>query len=68
MKLDTTKVIAYLQKCKSKRFTTMSLANKFKVTKQQAAAGVAILRIKDIVEPDVPAKTKDGVSRWVFTG
>lgn len=65
-RLDTTKVIEYVKK--KKRFTTMDIARQFKVSKMQGAAAVSIMRIKEIVEADTPAKTEDGVSRWVYTG
>lgn len=65
-RLDSTKVLEWAKKKKS--FTTAQVQDTFKVTKMQAAAGIAILRIKEVVEPASPPKTDTGVSRWVYTG
>jgi hypothetical protein len=65
-RLDSQKVLAHFQKRGT--LTTQQVATYHKVTPQQAAAGIAILRIKDVVEPADPPKTKDGVSRWTYTG
>lgn len=65
-RLDSSKVLEWAKK--KKTFTTSDVQTIFKVTKMQAAAGIAILRIKEVVEPASPAKTDTGVSRWVYTG
>ncbi len=49
-------------------FTTENVMSRFNITKQSAAANIAILRIRRDVEPDSPPKTKDGISRWVWVG
>jgi hypothetical protein len=57
-------VLTFAQK--AKRFTTQGVAGRFKVPKQRAAACIAILRIKEVVESD--GKTRDGDSKWVYCG
>ncbi len=66
MRLDSNKVATY---CKRRgTFTTDDVAKWFKVTRQHAAAPIAILRIKDWVRPADPHKTAEGVSRWDWVG
>lgn len=65
-KLNTQKVIEFAKK--KGRFTTAQVASKFKATKMQAAACIAIMRIKEVVQRDTPGKTRSGSSRWIFTG
>lgn len=65
-RLNTEKVIAFARK--KKAFTTDEVARRFKGTRMQAAACIAIMKIKGIVERSNPSKTPQGVSRWNFTG
>lgn len=65
-RLDSSKVAEFARK--AKRFTTDSVATRFRVGKQQAAAAIAILRIKEVVQPDTPAKDPHGSSRWAWSG
>jgi hypothetical protein len=65
-RLDSSKVAEFARR--TRRFTTDRVATQFKVTRQKAAAAIAILRIKETVEPDVPAKDPAGVSRWIWVG
>lgn len=65
-RLDSSRVLTYARK--KKRFSTMDVANKFKVKKLQASAAIAILRIKEVIVRDDPSKDADGVSLWVWTG
>lgn len=60
-RLDSSEVFKFIGK--SIR-TTQEIAAHFKVRPQQAAAAVAILRIKGTVEPARPAKDDGGSSRW----
>ncbi len=64
--LDSNKVLEFARKTRS--FTTDGVARRFGVRRQQAAASIAILRIKEVVKPDDPAKDTNGSSRWVWTG
>ncbi len=64
-RLDSMKVLEYVTK-KARAFTTAEVAQHFKKREQQAAAAIAILRIKEKVVPADPPKTADGVSRWVL--
>lgn len=65
-RLDSKLVLKHIKK--HKHFTTDQIAEYFKKTRLQAAAAIAILRIKEVVEPDDPAKDADGSSRWVYIG
>jgi len=65
-RLDSRKVQAWAEKRKAAVFTTAQVADKFKVTFRQAAAGVAILRLREVLDPAQPPKTKDGISRWTL--
>lgn len=65
-RLDSSLVADFAKK--SKTFTTDGVATKFKVGRQQAAAAIAILRIKETVEPGKPAKDEKGSSRWTWVG
>lgn len=65
-KLDSSKVLQFAQK--EKRFTTADVVKRFRTSPGQAAAAIAILRIKEVLERDQPGKDDDGHSRWVFTG
>jgi len=67
-KTDSVVVIQWLKSCKSKEFTTGDVVDHFGVSMGSAAALIAILRIKEVITPNSPAKTEDGTSRWVFTG
>jgi len=62
-RLNADAVLVFLKKRKTVT-STDDIANHFKVGKQQAAASVAILRIKDVVEPATPPKGPDGTSLW----
>lgn len=53
--------------CARRTFTTKEVARKFRVRNQQAAAAIAILRIKEVVEPADPPKVK-GSSSWCWVG
>jgi hypothetical protein len=64
--LDSDKVLEFFKK-RRKVLSTQDIATRFKVRPQQAAAAVAILRIKSAVEPAEPSKTLEGVSRWQLT-
>jgi hypothetical protein len=64
-RLDTNQVITYVKNRKS--FTTDEVATYFDVSRGQAAASIAIMRIKNVVERAVP-KTKRGSSHWTFSG
>ena len=66
-RLESKKVAALFKK-RGSVLTTEQIANHFKVKIQKAAASIAILRIKEVVEPASPPKTDTGVSRWVYTG
>jgi len=44
--------------------TTQEIADHFGARSQQAAAAVAILRIKGTVRPANPPKDEEGISRW----
>lgn len=61
--LDTKLVIKYVRRRKS--FTTDDVARRFRVSRGQAAASVAIMRIKDVVERAHPARRR-GSSHWAF--
>lgn len=65
-RLDSSKVAEYAKK--SKIFTTDGVATHFRVGRQQAAAAIAILRIKETVHPGKPAKDPNGTSRWTWVG
>jgi len=60
-RLDSTEVFKFIGR--STR-TTKEIADHFKVRLGQAAAAVAILRIKETVAPAEPPKSPDGYSRW----
>jgi hypothetical protein len=60
-RLDSEKVYKFIG---GKVRTTAEIAAHFKVGLRQAAAAVAILRIKETVEPASPPKDSEGVSRW----
>lgn len=64
-RLDTARVIEYVRRRRS--FTTDEVAEKFKVRRGQAAAAIAIMRIKEVVERAEP-RSRNGSSHWVFTG
>jgi len=64
-RLDTGLVIDYVKVRKT--FTTDEVAMHFKASRGQAAATIAIMRIKEVVKPAVP-KTKNGSSHWTFMG
>lgn len=49
-----------------KRFSTGDVVEQFGVTPGSAAALVAILRIKEVIEPD--GKANDNTSRWRHVG
>lgn len=63
-RLDSEKVYQYIGK--SVR-TTQDIAKRFNVRAGQAAAAIAILRIKGTVVPATPKKDPHGVSRWCRT-
>lgn len=65
-KLDANEVAKYAKA--KKKFSTLDVVKHFKVRKMQAAAGIAILRIKEVVNPGNPAKDSAGVSQWVWVG
>ena len=60
-RLDSAQVFKFIGK--SVR-TTQEIADHFEVRGGQAAAAVAILRIKETVVPATPAKDQNGSSRW----
>ncbi len=64
--LDSSKVLEHVKKVK--KVTTQTVADKFKVKFQQAAAAIAILRIKEVIKPDSPSKDSNGISRWIWCG
>jgi hypothetical protein len=65
-KLDSNEVAAYCNGLG--HFTTDDVAKHFKVSRQHAAAPIAIMSLKGWAHPDNPAKDESGTSRWVFTG
>jgi hypothetical protein len=60
----TDHVIPFVRKVK--RFSTEDVAQKFNVSSGSAAALVAILRIKSLIESE--GKNDAGVSLWRYTG
>lgn len=64
MRLSSDKVATYCKRRKT--FTTDDVATKFKVTRRHAAAPIAILRLKEWIQPADPPKTDEGVSRWTW--
>ena len=67
VKADSMDVLAYIQK--RGVVSTAEVAAKFKIRTTQAAANLAILRIKDAIEPAAkPEKSKDKTSRWQVKG
>lgn len=60
-KLDTNLVIQYVRRRKS--FTTDEVAERFEATRGQAAATIAIMRIKTMVERAEP-RVRNGSSHW----
>lgn len=65
-RLDSSKVAVFAKRVKT--FTTDRVASQFKVGRQQAAAAIAILRIKDQVQPAAGAKDPSGSSHWTWSG
>jgi hypothetical protein len=67
-RLDSKKVLAHIQK--HKHFSSKQVARRFRVRLTQAVAAIAILRIKEVVEPGMPPDPddKDQSSRWIYTG
>lgn len=67
-KLDSNEVLKYARRRKT--FSTQQVADHFGVSKQQAAAGIAILRIKEVLERAEMAGVSNGdnSSRWTYTG
>ena len=63
--LNTELVIRYVKRRRS--FTTDEVAARFKATRGQAAATIAIMRIKSLVVRAIP-KTRSGSSHWMFAG
>ena len=62
--METDKVITFAKK--RKQFSTQQVASHFKIRKRQAAACIAIMRIKGLVERGYPPETLSGSSRWVY--
>jgi hypothetical protein len=62
-KITAEDVLAFMKKRKGP-VTTVEVADNFSMKVTRAAAFLAILRIKDAIEPASPPKTADGVSRW----
>jgi hypothetical protein len=65
--LDSNEVLKFAQR--RKKFSTKQVADHFQVGFQQAAAGIAILRIKEVLERGPASTSKsDRSSRWVYVG
>lgn len=60
-RLDSDRVLAFAKK--KRAFSTDDVAREFKVGRPQAAAAIAILRLKSALKKDGTAK--DGSSAWV---
>jgi hypothetical protein len=67
-RLDSSKVLEYVKK--HKNFSTAEIAKVFRAKHLQAAAAIAILRIKEVVDhgPKASSSSSDQSSRWVYTG
>jgi len=62
-RVDSMEVLAFIEK--RGVVSTDQVAAKFKIRPQQAAANLAILRIKDKIQPaQKPDGSKDRSSRW----
>lgn len=66
-RLSTERVIEYVRTLRGRPFTTDELARRFRVRRGQAAAAVAVLRMKHVVEPALP-RARYETSHWFFTG
>ena len=67
-KLDSNEVLKYARRRKT--FSTQQVADHFGVSKQQAAAGIAILRIKEVLDrvEATGVSNGDDSSRWAYKG
>jgi hypothetical protein len=61
-RLDSDKVLEFAKE--KTNFSTDQVARKFKVPRQQAAAAIAILRLKSLLERGEPKTAADGSSAW----
>jgi hypothetical protein len=64
IRLDSDKVLSFAKT--KKRFSTDDVARKFSVGRQQAAAAIAILRLKSLLNKDPQGAGPDGSSRWIL--
>lgn len=61
-RLDSDKVLEF---AKTKdTFSTDDVARRFRVPRKQAAAAIAILRLKSLLDRGEPRTAKDGSSAW----
>jgi len=67
-RLDANRVLEFAKK--HKKFSTEQLAKALGVRPQQAAAGIAICRIKEKLDHGQvpPSSNPDQSSRWLYTG
>jgi hypothetical protein len=66
-KADSLEVLDWIKKRGT--FSTKQVADHFGIRLMQAAANIAILRIKEVVKPmPKPERSEDHSSRWVYCG